>query len=106
MWICADAQADLRLRCQHMPRRRFTDSWDTIEYRFWNEARILLRGFAFVLRGGSGQDEFQDSSIWSNYRIRKDVWANSLDQDQTPQIAASDQGQHCLPLIQQFYTHS
>ena len=26
--------------------------------------------------------------------------------DQTPQNAASDQGLHCLPLIQHFYTHS
>ena len=29
--------------------------------------------------------------------------ANSVDPDQN---AASDQGLHCLPLIQQFYTHS
>ena len=28
-------------------------------------------------------------------------WANSVDPDQTPQNAASDQGLHCLPLIQQ-----
>ena len=31
--------------------------------------------------------------------------ANSEDPDQTTQNAASDQGLHCLPLIQQFYTH-
>ena len=31
--------------------------------------------------------------------------ANSVDPDQTPQKAASDQGLHCLPLIQQFKTH-
>ena len=31
---------------------------------------------------------------------------NIVDPDQTPQNAASDQGLHCLPLIQQFYTHS
>ena len=29
---------------------------------------------------------------------------NSVDPDQTPLNAASDQGLHCLPLIQQFYT--
>ena len=31
---------------------------------------------------------------------------NSVDPDQMLENAASDQGQHCLPLIQQFYTHS
>ena len=31
---------------------------------------------------------------------------NSTDPDQTPQNAASDPGLQCLPLIQQFYTHS
>ena len=33
------------------------------------------------------------------------VWANSVDPDQTPQCAASDQGLHWLPLTQQIYTH-
>ena len=28
--------------------------------------------------------------------------ANSVDPDQMPQSAASDQGLHCLPLVQQF----
>ena len=32
--------------------------------------------------------------------------ANSIDPNQTPQNAASDQDLHCLPLIQQFYTYS
>ena len=36
----------------------------------------------------------------------RQVWANIVDRDQMPQYAASDQGLHCLPLIQQFYTHS
>ena len=36
----------------------------------------------------------------------KQARANSVDPDQTPQNAASNQGLHCLPLIQQFYTHS
>ena len=31
------------------------------------------------------------------------IWANSVDPDQMPQNAASDQGLHCLPLILQFY---
>ena len=32
----------------------------------------------------------------------KQAYANSVDPDQTPQNAASDQGLHCLPPIQQF----
>ena len=28
--------------------------------------------------------------------------SNGVDPDQTPQNAASDQGLHCLPLVQQF----
>ena len=31
---------------------------------------------------------------------------NSVDQDQTPQNAASDQDLYCSSLTQQFYTHS
>ena len=31
--------------------------------------------------------------------------ANSVDPDQMPQNAASDQGLHCLPYIQQYYSH-
>ena len=30
----------------------------------------------------------------------RQAWPNSVDPDQTPQNAASDQGLHCLPLIQ------
>ena len=30
------------------------------------------------------------------------VWANSVDADQMPQNVASDQGLHCLPIMQQF----
>ena len=32
----------------------------------------------------------------------RQVWANSIDPDQMLQNAASDQGLHCLSLIQQF----
>ena len=32
--------------------------------------------------------------------------ANSVEPDQMPQNTVSAQGLHCLPLIQQFYTHS
>ena len=32
----------------------------------------------------------------------RQAWANSIDQDETPQNAASHLGLHCLPLIQQF----
>ena len=31
----------------------------------------------------------------------RQAWANSVDPDQTPQNAASDQGLHCLPLTRQ-----
>ena len=31
----------------------------------------------------------------------RQAWANSVDPDQTPQNAASDQGLHFLPFIQQ-----
>ena len=31
--------------------------------------------------------------------------ANSVDLDQTPQNAASDQGLHCLQLIQRYFRH-
>ena len=38
--------------------------------------------------------------IYSKYSNRW-VWANSVDPDQTPQNAASDQGLHCLSPIRQ-----
>ena len=31
--------------------------------------------------------------------------ANSVDPDQMPHSVASDQGQHCLPLIQKYFRH-
>ena len=42
--------------------------------------------------------------INTRYLDRQDC-ANRVDPDQTPQDAASDQGLHCLPLIQQLKTH-
>ena len=33
------------------------------------------------------------------------AWANSVDPDQMLQNAASDQGLHCLPLIQRYFKH-
>ena len=36
-------------------------------------------------------------SIWTDRHF-----AYSVDQDQTPQFVASDQGLHCLPYIQQY----
>ena len=46
-----------------------------------------------------------------NYRIYsmdsdRQTLVKSVDPDQTPQNAVSDQCLHCLPLCQQFYTHS
>ena len=40
-------------------------------------------------------------SIYSKYLDRQTL-ANSVDSDQMTQNVASDQGLHCLPLIQQF----
>ena len=34
--------------------------------------------------------------------IGRDAFVNNVDPDQTPQNAASDQGLHCLPYIQQY----
>ena len=36
----------------------------------------------------------------------RQVWVNSADPDQMPQNVASDQGLHCLSLIQQFLDKS
>ena len=60
---------------------------------------------------GRVQEDFSGGLMWSYYRTYstysvRQAWANSVDPDQTPQNAASDQGLHCLPLIQHFYTHS
>ena len=39
--------------------------------------------------------------IYRTYSDRQ-AWANSVDPDETPLKAASHQGLHCLPPIQQF----
>ena len=57
------------------------------------------------------QMDFLEASILSNYRTYstysdRQVRGNSVNPDQTPQTAASDQGFHCLSLTKQFYTHS
>ena len=36
----------------------------------------------------------------------RQAWENSKDPNETPQSAASHQGLHCLPLIQQFFDTS
>ena len=40
--------------------------------------------------------------IFLNPRLIKGTLANSVDPDQTPQNAASDQGRHCLHKVQEF----
>ena len=45
-----------------------------------------------------------DYDSYPKYWARQ-AFANSVDPDQTPQNAASDQGLHCLPYIQQYVTH-
>ena len=47
---------------------------------------------------------------WRLYRNKPKYWdrqayANSVDPDQTPLNAASDQGLHCLLLVQQYFKH-
>ena len=45
--------------------------------------------------------------LYLPYVYRQTAWANGVDPDETPQNAASHQGLHCMPLIQQFlYTTS
>ena len=63
-----------------------------------------------IFRGGSRR--LPDGGRFNHITVlilpypARQVWANSADLDQTLQNAASDQGLHCLPLTQQFYTHS
>ena len=38
--------------------------------------------------------------------LDRQTLTNSIDPGQTPQNAASDQGLHCLQIIQYIYTHS
>ena len=47
-----------------------------------------------------------DLTTYRIYRMFSDrqAWASSVDPNETPQNAASHQGLHCLPLIQQFKT--
>ena len=53
-------------------------------------------------------EEFTQSiQMLAGYRNNSKYWerqarANSIDQDQTPRDAASDQGLHSLPLVQIF----
>ena len=63
-------------------------------------------GSSRISEGGWGGGV--DSTTLSYFSTYSDIQAraNMLDPDQTPQNAASDQGLHCLPLTQQFYTHS
>ena len=42
--------------------------------------------------------------VYPNYSDRQ-AYANSVDPDQTPQNAATEQGLHCLPLNKEITTH-
>ena len=64
---------------------------------------VDLGGFLRRGRVGGGFDLI--ILPYSTYSDRQ-TWTNSVDPDQTPQNAASDQGLHCLPLTQQFSIHS
>ena len=48
-------------------------------------------------------NEFSMNTVFILKYSDRQAWANSVDPDQTPQNAASDQGLHCLKIIQQFF---
>ena len=54
-----------------------------------------------TFRINDGETKLRSISIYPIYSDRQ-VCANSVDPEQTPQNAASDQGLHFLPLIQWF----
>ena len=55
--------------------------------------------------GGEGVDLIIYYRAFSTFSARQ-AGANSVDPDQTPQNATSDQDLYCLPLTQVFYAHS
>ena len=57
----------------------------------------------FLCGGGGGVHLIK--LPYSLYVFGKTGLNKQCSPDQAPQNAASDQGLHCLPLIQQFYTH-
>ena len=77
---------------------------------FLHEWYVAVQGFELAFPG-SGVRHATHGAIEPNCEItyrnnpeywdRQD-WLNRVDPDQMPQNAASDQGLHCLPLIQQF----
>ena len=50
--------------------------------------------------------EFDFDKITYSMYSDKQNSSNCVDPDQTPHNVASGLGLHCLPFIQQFYTHS
>ena len=58
-------------------------------------------GRATVKRAGNGQRQIKDVSWTAAAQQVLPITGNSVDPDQTPQYAASDQGLHCLPCIQE-----
>ena len=90
--ICGQRQPDQSalMRCTHMPPL--------------SANRIISKGGSRMISEGGGSIKSYYRS-YSTYSDRQ-AWVNSVDPDQTPQNAASDQGLHFLPLTQQFYTHS
>ena len=47
------------------------------------------------------EKDYKTNCIYPKY-LGRQTWANSVDLDQMLQSAAYGQGQHCLPLSQQF----
>ena len=64
------------------------------------------------MRGGGGQGVGGGGGVDLNklqyllYIVALAGLSKQLDPDQTSQYAASDQGLHCLPFTQQFYSYS
>ena len=105
--------SDKKFKIVYKPQCRMFISYDMCAVaKTQINPRILevRSAFAERFRGGSrriseGVDLIIYYCTYSTYSDRQ-AWANSVDPDQTPQNAASDQGLHCLSLTQQFYKHS
>ena len=69
------------------------------------EAPQLMTGVDPGGFSGGGGWICSNFCTYSTYLDRQ-AWANSVDPDQMPQNASSDQGLHCLPLTQHFYMYS
>ena len=70
----------------------FTSLW-TLFKPYRDNGRVIIN----VSVQWSAVQPLSEPKYWG-----RQAWTNSVDPDQTPRNAASDQGLHCLSLIQQF----